>query len=81
MEGPMQTRWRFLPTTSNGQIAFGTYLWDDAASAFLPGGLDVLGIGEHGITEVTSFLDADFAGFGLPPCIAGRPDVGSPCAR
>ena len=42
LRDPLQSRWRFLPTTANGQIAFGTYLWDDAAGAYIPGGLDVL---------------------------------------
>jgi hypothetical protein len=27
LRGPLQSRWRFLPTTANGQLAFGTYLW------------------------------------------------------
>lgn len=42
LRGPLQSRWRFLPTTANGQLAFGTYLWDDATGQYLPGGLDVL---------------------------------------
>ena len=46
-EGPLQSRWRFLPTSANGQLAFGTYLWDDDAGAYLPGGLDVLTIRER----------------------------------
>jgi hypothetical protein len=33
---PLQRRWRFLPTRANGQVAFGTYLWDDAAAAYIP---------------------------------------------
>jgi len=28
LDGPLRSRWRFLPTTVNGQLAFGTYLWD-----------------------------------------------------
>ncbi|WP_279578908.1 RNA polymerase subunit sigma-70 [Fodinicola feengrottensis] len=42
--GPLQSRWRFLPTTANGQLAFGTYLWDDTAGQYVRGGLDVLTI-------------------------------------
>ena len=71
LDGPMRSRWRFLRTTSNGQVAFGTYLWNDASNTSLPGGLDVLTIGEGGITAVTSFLDADFPDFGLPTAVAG----------
>jgi len=70
LDGPMRSRWRFLRTTSNGQVAFGTYLWDDAANTYLPGGLDVLTIGDGGVTAVTSFLSADFRAFGLPVSLA-----------
>ena len=42
LDGPLQSRWRFLPTTANGQLAFGTYLWDATTSIYAPGGLDVL---------------------------------------
>lgn len=66
LDGPLRSSWRFQRTTSNGQIAFGTYMWDETSNAFLPGGLDILTIGESGITAVTSFLDADFPAFGLP---------------
>jgi RNA polymerase sigma-70 factor (TIGR02960 family) len=64
--GPLQSRWRFLPTTANGQLAFGTYLWDEAAGHYVPGGLDVLTIRDGLVADVTAFLDADFARFGLP---------------
>lgn len=63
LEGPMRHRWRFAPTTANGQIAFATYR-DDAAGAEVPGGLDVLTLGADGkVTDVVAFLDADFARF------------------
>jgi RNA polymerase sigma-70 factor (ECF subfamily) len=71
LDGPLRSRWRFLQTTSNGQVAFGTYLWDEPSNAYLPGGLDVLTLGEGGITSVTSFLEADFPAFGLPISVAG----------
>jgi RNA polymerase sigma-70 factor (ECF subfamily) len=71
LDGPLRSRWRFLQTTANGQVAFGTYMWDEPANAYLPGGLDVLTLGEGGITAVTAFLDAEFSAFGLPISIAG----------
>jgi RNA polymerase sigma-70 factor (TIGR02960 family) len=64
--GPLQSRWRFLPTSANGQIAFGTYMWDDDADAYVPGGLDVLTIQDRRVTDVVSFLSADLTDFGLP---------------
>jgi RNA polymerase sigma-70 factor (ECF subfamily) len=64
--GPLQSRWRFLPTSANGQLAFGTYLWDDAAGAFIPGGLDVLTIQDGHVAQIVAFLSADLTDFGLP---------------
>jgi RNA polymerase sigma-70 factor (TIGR02960 family) len=64
--GPLLSRWRFLPTTANGQLAFGTYLWDDAAGAYIPGGLDVLAIRDGRVAEIVAFLSADLTDFGLP---------------
>lgn len=72
LTGPLTSRWRFLPVTANGQIAFGTYLYDDASGSYIPGGLDVLTLRagpEAQVAEITTFLDADFTRFGLPPSI------------
>jgi RNA polymerase sigma-70 factor (TIGR02960 family) len=65
--GPLLSRWRFLPTTANGQLAFGTYLWDDESGSFVPGGLDVLRLQGSRVAEIVAFLDADLTRFGLPP--------------
>jgi RNA polymerase sigma-70 factor (TIGR02960 family) len=64
--GPLQSRWRFLPTTANGQLAFGTYLWDGSADQYVPGGLDVLTIRDGRVAEVVAFISADLTRFGLP---------------
>lgn len=63
---PLSTRWRFLPTRANGQLAFGTYLWHPERAAYVPGGLDLLTLRGSRIAEVVSFLNADFSTFGLP---------------
>ena len=55
-------------STANGQPAFGTYLWDDAAGAFVPGGLDVLTLQDGRVAAIVAFLTADLIRFGLP-CI------------
>ncbi|MEO3789030.1 sigma-70 family RNA polymerase sigma factor [Nonomuraea sp. B10E15] len=65
-EGPLTGRWRFLPARANGQLAFGTYMWDDERAAYVPAGLDLLAVRGTRIAEVVSFLQADFAAFGLP---------------
>jgi RNA polymerase sigma-70 factor (TIGR02960 family) len=69
VRGPLQSRWRFLPTMANGQLAFGTYLWDDAGGSYVPGGLDVLTIQNGRVAEVIAFLSADLTQFGLPAFI------------
>ncbi|MGN6793221.1 MAG: sigma-70 family RNA polymerase sigma factor [Streptosporangiaceae bacterium] len=66
LRGPLQSRWRFLPATANGQLAFGTYLWDEAAGAYVPGGLDVLTLLDGCVAEIVAFLTADLTRFGLP---------------
>jgi RNA polymerase sigma-70 factor (ECF subfamily) len=65
-DGPITGRWRFLPAHANGQLGFGTYLWDDTEGVFRPGGLDLLTLRGTEIVEVVSFLDADLPAFGLP---------------
>ncbi|HEX5188156.1 MAG TPA: sigma-70 family RNA polymerase sigma factor [Streptosporangiaceae bacterium] len=76
--GPLRRRWRFVPAAANGQIAFGTYMRDEAAGGYVPGGLDVLtlrvGAGRNGaVAEITAFLDADFPRFGLPRSLPDNP--------
>jgi RNA polymerase sigma-70 factor (ECF subfamily) len=66
VDGPLLSRWRFLPATANGQLAFGTYLWDATAGCFVSGGLDVLTLRGDRVGEVTAFLNADLTRFGLP---------------
>ncbi|MEQ4203760.1 sigma-70 family RNA polymerase sigma factor [Actinopolymorpha sp. B9G3] len=70
VEGPLRDRWRFLPAEANGQLAFGTYMWDEARAVFVPGGLDLLALRGTRVAEVVSFLDADFPAFGLPAELA-----------
>ncbi len=64
LDGPLREKWRFLPVRANGQLAFGTYLWD--VDRYVPGGLDVIVVRGSEIVEVVSFLEADFSAFGLP---------------
>ena len=62
-----KARWRLIPTRANGQPAFGNYIWDDEASAFVPHAIVVLTLDGDRIGEITTFLGADgFERFGLP---------------
>ncbi|MEV2237235.1 sigma-70 family RNA polymerase sigma factor [Micromonospora sp. NPDC049891] len=70
VEAVLAHRWRFLPAWANGQLAFGTYLWDDTRGSYRPAGLDLLALDGDRITEVVSFLDAPFSAFGLPDRLA-----------
>jgi RNA polymerase sigma-70 factor (TIGR02960 family) len=66
LEKPLTRRWRFLPAQANGQLAFGTYMWDEDKASYVPAGLDLLALRGEKIAEVVSFLTADFSLFGLP---------------
>jgi hypothetical protein len=70
-EGPMRERWRFLPTRASGQLAFGTYMWDEDKGVYIPAGLDALMLRGGLVAEVISFLDADFPVYGLPAELSG----------
>jgi RNA polymerase sigma-70 factor (ECF subfamily) len=70
LRGPLTSRWRFLPTSANGQLAFGTYMWQDDADAYMPGGLDVLTIRDGRVAQVIAFLSADLTAFGLPAMLS-----------
>jgi RNA polymerase sigma-70 factor (ECF subfamily) len=70
---PLTRRWRYLPTSANGQPAVGFYLWDRDDGAYLGWTITVLTLrGEH-IAEITSFIGPDhFTPFGLPASLMGR---------
>jgi RNA polymerase sigma-70 factor (ECF subfamily) len=62
-----RTRWRVLPTSANGQPAFGHYIWDFEAGAFVANELSVLTIAGDRIAELTVFRDPpQLTRFGLP---------------
>jgi RNA polymerase sigma-70 factor (ECF subfamily) len=62
--GPLTRRWRFVPARANAQTAYGTYMWDGSAFAWVS--LDVIRWDGSLITDVVSFLNADPGDFGLP---------------
>jgi RNA polymerase sigma-70 factor, ECF subfamily len=64
-------RVRVVPTRASGQLAFGTYSWDDGRSSHLPTVLQVLTLAGARIVEITGFVTpAAFRSFGLPEAIA-----------
>ncbi|MFI6298579.1 sigma-70 family RNA polymerase sigma factor [Nonomuraea sp. NPDC050790] len=76
-DGPLTHHWRILPAEANGQIAVATYMWDAGRDAYVPTGLDLLRLRGPLIAEVVSFLQADFAEYGLPTSLP-RDEFGPP---
>jgi RNA polymerase sigma-70 factor (ECF subfamily) len=69
-EGPGDMR--LIPTSANGQPAFGLYMRDD--DTYRPFNLPVLTLGRSGITHVACFFDLRlFATFGLPQTLPAQP--------
>ncbi|MET8777724.1 sigma-70 family RNA polymerase sigma factor [Nocardia sp. NPDC004654] len=67
LDGPLRYRWRFVLASANGQLAFGTYLWEEQRAVFAAMALDVVAVREGRIAEVVSFLEPElFPSFGLP---------------
>src|SRR3954454_12840618 len=64
--GPLSIARRFIPLRSNGQLAFGTYKWDEDEGAFVGNAVHVLTLRGEQIAECTCFLSLDvFPAFGL----------------
>jgi RNA polymerase sigma-70 factor (ECF subfamily) len=60
-------RWRVLPTSANGQLAFGHYIWRDEPGVFVARELSVLRLRGTRIEDITFFRDPEApARFGLP---------------
>ncbi len=61
------TRWRLLPVTANGQLAFGEYRLNAATKRFVGRGLMVLTIADALVTDITAFGSPELLPhFGLP---------------
>jgi RNA polymerase sigma-70 factor (ECF subfamily) len=78
LRDPLPQRWRHRPTSANGQLAVGCYLYSDSSGRYEAAVIDVLTLSAAGpgvkIAAVTAFLVRDserdpgavFARFGLP---------------
>jgi RNA polymerase sigma-70 factor (TIGR02960 family) len=71
LDAPLTYRWRFVPAHANGQLAFGTYMWDEDKAVYVAAGLDLLTLHGGQIAGVVSFLTPEiFPMFGLPMDLA-----------
>jgi RNA polymerase sigma-70 factor (ECF subfamily) len=65
--GALQERWRFIPARANGQLAFGTYMWDEKKGSYVAQALDVLTLRGAQVEAIIAFISPGiFRGFGLP---------------
>lgn len=65
--GPLEERWRLIPTSANGQLAFGCYAWEATEAAFTAHSLDVISTRGALVDGIVSFLCPEvLARFGLP---------------
>ena len=65
--GPMSRPRRFRPVAANGQLAFGTYIWEPELGHFRPNAIHLIDLRGTKISAITAFLDRSvFAEFGLP---------------
>jgi RNA polymerase sigma-70 factor (ECF subfamily) len=65
--GPMSLPRRFRPVRANGQLAFGTYIWEPDRDRFRPNSIHLIDLRGDRICAITAFLDrAVFPHFGLP---------------
>jgi RNA polymerase sigma-70 factor (ECF subfamily) len=65
--GPMSRARRFRPVEANGQLAFGTYIWEPDLGHFRPNSIHLIDLRGARIRAMTAFLDrAVFRHFGLP---------------
>jgi SnoaL-like domain len=65
--GPMSRPRRFRPIAANGQLAFGTYIWEPDLGHFRPNSIHLIDLRRERISAMTAFLDrAVFRAFGLP---------------
>jgi RNA polymerase sigma-70 factor (ECF subfamily) len=65
--GPSEPRHRLIPTSANGQVAFGHYSWTDETRAFVRHAITVLSLRGAEIAEITFFRSPEaFTGFDLP---------------
>jgi RNA polymerase sigma-70 factor (ECF subfamily) len=68
----LRERWRFLPTRANGQLAFGTYMWDAGRGTYVASAIDVLTLRGSRVEAITAFISPEiFRSFGLPDEVAG----------
>jgi RNA polymerase sigma-70 factor, ECF subfamily len=72
--GEAQGRWRLLPTTANGQVAFGLYRQTETPELYQGYGIQVVTLSGRMVSDIITFLDARLiARFDLPPMLSTVP--------